>query len=260
MLELALPGRTTGIRVMAAALSALAALSLLADAALAQSHTRVWDIELGSPVADLPADEFVDPACGTAGGPPSLPLNSFADFARCPVEQATGLREVWFIYDDEWEFIARAQRDEREILQYSANSFFSQPIVTSLLIDDAGLVQGYRIVTDTRAPPEVRIEAYSLAEAFRARFGSPWSCEDLPRGAGENPIGNVFVKQHCERVTEDRFMSLDIRHLYRPGEDLRINPRNLSQTRNDFQSSTRFDVYNLVAVRDAPCCRASSLP
>src|SRR5207249_4224918 len=75
------------------------ALTLLVDSASAQQHPapRIWDIKLGTPAKDLPWTEFVDPACGTNGGPPGLPLASFAQFAKCPEEQS-GLREVSFIY------------------------------------------------------------------------------------------------------------------------------------------------------------------
>ena len=123
-----------------------------AGSVAAQSRTRLFDIELGVKLAGLPLDEWVDPACGTNGGPPSVPLDGFEAFARCPVEAATGLREIWFIYDDEWEYIGRAQRDEAQIGRYSANTLYRQPIVSSLLIDKSGVVQGYRIVTDPRAP------------------------------------------------------------------------------------------------------------
>src|SRR5262245_32687971 len=54
---------------------------------------RIWDVALGTPVAELPADEFVDPACGSNGGPPARVLASFAEFALCPAEPS-GLHEV----------------------------------------------------------------------------------------------------------------------------------------------------------------------
>ena len=69
-------------------------------------------------------------------GTPSLRLESFADFALCRTEARTGLHEVWFIYDDEWEYIARAYGDDEEIRRFSANVLYAQPIITSLLIDD----------------------------------------------------------------------------------------------------------------------------
>jgi hypothetical protein len=232
-----------------------------AGAAVAQSRTRVWDIQLGTPIAQLPQTEFVDPACGTNGGPPSLPLQAWADFARCPVEILTGLREIWFIYDDEWEYIARAQRDPFEIGRYSANSYYRQPIVTSLLIDDAGLVQGYRVVTDTRALIDLRMQAYLLFPIFKGMHSDgPWTCADLPTDARERPIDGVFVKSACQMMSERRYVKAEGRHLLKAGQDVRDKPRFLDQAVGDFESSARLEVYNLAAVRGAPCCPASARP
>src|SRR5689334_21208526 len=79
---------------------------------------KIWDIKLGTPVGALPADQFVDPACGTNGGPPARVLKSFAEFAQCAVETTTGLREVWFRYDDEMEYVGRARRSDIMIRQF----------------------------------------------------------------------------------------------------------------------------------------------
>ena len=75
-----------------------------------QPPPQIWDMKFGTPVGDLPDEEFVDPACGTNGGPPGLRLGSFEEFAKCRAE-SSGLREIWFRYDDELEYIARAARD-----------------------------------------------------------------------------------------------------------------------------------------------------
>ena len=99
---------------------------------------KIWDLKLGQPVSALPADDYVDPACGTNGGPPARVLKNFAEFGVCPIDRATGLHEVWFRYDDEMEYVARARRSDIMIRQYQANSLAGQPIITSLLIDDAG--------------------------------------------------------------------------------------------------------------------------
>jgi len=46
--------------------------------AVAQQRTpKIWDIQLGTPVGELPEDDFVDPACGTNGGTPGLRLGGF---------------------------------------------------------------------------------------------------------------------------------------------------------------------------------------
>ena len=226
---------------------------------LAQSTTRIFDIALGSPVSALPHDEFVDPACGTNGGPPALPLAGFEDFARCPVEEATGLRQVWFIYDDEWEYIARANREERIINRYSANTFFRQPIITSLMIDDAGLVQGYRVITDPRAHPEVRIEGFMLSGPFKGMFSdAPWTCTNFPPGERQEPIEGIFINTACELRSEAHVVKLVVHHFFKPGQDLRAIQRFLDVALGQFESSTRLEVYGAEAVTGAPCCRASA--
>src|ERR1700680_5262993 len=63
-----------------------------------QPVPRIWDVQLGTPVGELPEEEFVDPACGTNGGPPGLRIGGFEQFERCRAE-ASGLREVSFRYD-----------------------------------------------------------------------------------------------------------------------------------------------------------------
>ena len=244
------------MRASWSALSCLALLLVTAQPSLAQSRTRLFDLTFGAHVDTLPQEEWVDPACGTDGGPPSLRLASFGDFALCRTEARTGLREVWFIYDDEWEYIARAYRDPQEIGRYSANTLYGQPIVTSLLIDENGLVQGYRIVTDTRAPTAVRMLAHELFTMFKTVLrDAPWRCASLPMEAGEEPYEGLFLRDNCAMVTGDRLFWLEGRNLRKPGQGVLEAP-----PEGYFESSTRLEVYALDAVRDAPCCRASALP
>jgi hypothetical protein len=208
--------------------------------------TKIWDIKLGTPVAALPLDQFVDPACGTNGGPPSRVLGSFADFALCPPDKATGLHEVWFRYDDELEYVARARRSEIMIRLYQANVLGGQPIITSLLIDDAGLIQGYRIVNDPRAAGATRIEAYGLVELFKGMVAPGLDCVDLPPGPGERPIEDLFVKQSCEVKADGQVTKIEARRYYRPGQFL-INPNDNRMTENEFESSARLEVYRAPA-------------
>ncbi|HEY2227036.1 MAG TPA: hypothetical protein VGI22_04710 [Xanthobacteraceae bacterium] len=208
--------------------------------------TKIWDIKLGTAVAALPLDQFVDPACGTNGGPPSRVLGSFADFALCPPDKATGLHEVWFRYDDELEYVARARRSEIMIRLYQANVLGGQPIITSLLIDDAGLIQGYRIVNDPRAAGATRIEAYGLVELFKGMVAPGLDCVDLPPGPGERPIEDLFVKQSCEVKADGQVTKIEARRYYRPGQFL-INPNDNRMTENEFESSARLEVYRAPA-------------
>jgi hypothetical protein len=223
-------------------LAAAVWLGLAAGAAAQQLPPKIWDVKLGTPVAALPADEFVDPACGTNGGPPARVLASFAEFARCQVDKATGLHEVWFRYDDEMEYIARARRSEIMVRQYQANSLAGQPIITSLLIDDAGLVQGYRIVNDPRVAGDTRIDAYGLADLFKGMFGDGLSCTDLPPAPGERPIDDWFLKQSCEKSTDGKVTRIEARRYYKAGQ-YAVDPNDARVNENEFESSARLEVY-----------------
>jgi hypothetical protein len=209
---------------------------------------KIWDIRLGTPVAALPLDQFVDPACGTNGGPPSRVLPGFADYALCPLDKATGLHEVWFRYDDELEYVARARRSEIMIRLYQANALGGQPIITSLLIDDAGLVQGYRVVNDPRAAGGTRIEAYGLVDMFKGMVAPGLDCTDLPPAEGERPIEGLFVKQTCETKVDGQVTRIEARHYYKPGQFL-VNPNDNRLNQNEFESSARLEVFRPPAAK-----------
>jgi hypothetical protein len=232
---------------MAAAV-ALTALALVAAAAgtLAGAGTlpgrsgapQIWDVMPGTAVGDLPEEAFVDPACGTNGGPPGVPLGSFESFAKCRAEPS-GLREVWFRYDDELEYIARAARDPDAIARSNAMVVLGQPVILSLLIDPAGRVQGYRIITDPHAEEELRMSAYTVAVAFKARFGADgWACENLTPAAGETPIDGTFVKERCRKTADGQDVVVESRYYYKPGQAL-IDPNTGLPTTNQFESSAR---------------------
>jgi hypothetical protein len=206
-----------------------------------QPSPKVWDVQFGTHVGDLPDEEFVDPACGTNGGPPGLRLGSFEQFERCRAE-SSGLREIWFRYDDEVEYIARAARDPDAVARSNAMMVLGQPVTLSLLVDGAGLVQGYRILSDPHADPERRQDAYMIANAFKARFGAGgWDCSDLPPAAGETPVNGVFVKERCEKLADDQQVTLESRHYYKPGQAM-LDPNTGLPTVNQFESSSRIQV------------------
>jgi hypothetical protein len=213
-----------------------------------QSQPRIWNIKFGTPVGELPDEEFVDPACGTNGGPPGLRIATFEQFQRCSPE-ASGLREIWFRYDDEEEYIARAARDPDAIARANKMLVLGQPVVLSLLVDRAGLVQGYRIITDPRADPDLREDAYLLARAFKARFGADgWDCDDIPPNTGETPIDGEFLKQRCQKVMDGQQVTLESRHYYKPGQ-AQTDPNSGLLTVNQFESSTRFQIVNLDSIQ-----------
>ena len=246
------------MRTLTALLSIAWVLTLLSlQPGLAQSTTRIFSVELGMLVSALPSDEWVNPACGTNGGPPSITLDRFEDYRSCPAEPETGLREVWFIYDNEWEYIARAYRDPDEIRRFSENVFFGQPIITSLMIDNDGRVQGYRVITDPRAPGDVRLVAHLLSEIFKAQFsgGGQWQCQDLPPGERESAVDGDFVNSRCIMISETQFVKVEARLLRKPGQEYYPNPQ-----QGYFEGLARLEVYNSAAVIGRPCCPATPPP
>ena len=209
---------------------------------------QIWDVKPGTPVGDLPDEAFVDPACGTNGGPPGLPIGSFENFAKCRTE-SSGLREVWFRYDDELEYIARAARDADAVARSNAMVVLGQPVILSLLIDGAGLAQGYRIITDPHADEELRMYAYTVAIAFKTRFGTDgWACDQLAPAEGETPITGIFVKERCRKVADGQKIVVDSRYYYKPGQAL-LDPNTGLPTVNQFESSARMQMVAVDAVR-----------
>jgi hypothetical protein len=231
--------------IFGAAVMLLMAAACLPTKASAQAP-KIWDIAFGTPVASLPLDQFVDPACGTSGGPPARVLKSFAEFAQCARERTTGLHEVWFRYDDEMEYVARARRSDIMIRQYQANSMAGQPIITSLLIDGAGLVQGYRIVNDPRVESRTRLAAFGLADLFKGVAGMGLNCTNLPLAEGERPIDDWYTKEVCEKSADGRTYRIEARRYYKAGQ-YAVDPNENRLTENLFESSARIEVYKSTA-------------
>jgi hypothetical protein len=208
---------------------------------------EVWDIPLGARIADLP-DDYVDYACGTNGGPPSTPLAGWKDYRRCRPE-ANGLREVYFRYDDEIEYWAKANNLADQMEQYIGTKTYGFPVTVSALIGDegregaAGIVRGIRIVTDPRDPTGDRDEAYLLRNFLNARFGREgWQCADMAAEPGESAVTGVFIKQRCEKDMDGGVHGVLVtRHLRKPGQS-QYDPHSGRETTNQFESSVRFEL------------------
>src|SRR6266446_7026803 len=197
---------------------------------------EVWDIQLGAKVADLP-DGYVDYACGTNGGPPSTPLTGWKDYRRCRPD-ANGLREIYFRYDDELEYWAKANNLADQMEQFSGTKTYGFPVIVSVLINAEGTVGGIRIVSDPRDTSQNRDEAYFLRNFLTARLGrDSWQCEDLALEDGETPVDGVFVKQRCRKQIDDNTSAaLATRYLRKPGQS-RLDPRTGRETAGQFEST-----------------------
>ena len=223
-------------------ITAICVLALTMGAGQAQVPQRgeVWSLKLGAHIGDQPGD-FVEYACGSAGGAPSIPLTGMAEFKRCRAEES-GLREVYFRYDDELEYIARANNSPADIERFGGTKTYGFPIVASALIGEDAIVRGLRIVSDPRYDAN-RDDAYVLKNFITARLGRDnWTCEDLPIEEGETSVDGLYIKQRCVSTLEGGARAtIWVRHLRKAGQ-ARFDPRSGKQTKNQFESLVRLDL------------------
>jgi hypothetical protein len=223
-------------------ISALIILS--AASGLAEERPRradIWSLKLGTPASALPGKDFIDYACGSNGGPPQQPLAGWSDYGKCPAEPS-GLREVYFRYDDELEYWAKAHRARTLIAQYAGTKVLDFPVILSGLFDAGGTLAGLRIVTDPRASPQDRKQAYTLTNFLKARYGSEgWNCADTPPAPGETPVGNLYINQRCTKLAAgDMRVVLETKFLRRRGQAEFSSSGKL--TVGQFESSTRLEL------------------
>jgi hypothetical protein len=218
-------------------------------------RATIWDLKLGQPISAQPSPgEFGSFACGANGGPPRQPLSGWGDFMRCGAEPG-GLREVYFEYDDEYEFVARARNLPREVARWAGTTEAGFPVMASALFDDAGMLRAIRIVTDSRpdyrndtteANLKKRAGAYQLGGVMAARHGveAARDCSALPAAEGESAVGSLFVKLACELIDKERGIRILLRTNYfrKPGQS-GVNPQLPTQlTIGQFESSARLEI------------------
>ena len=221
-------------------------------------RATIWDLKLGQPVAaQPPARDFGGFACGANGGPPRQPLSGWSDFMRCGPEPG-GLHEVYFDYDDEYEYIARARELPREVARWAGTTEANFPVMTSALFDDHGVLRAIRIVTDSRpdyrndtteANLKRRAGAYLFGGAMAARYGveAARDCTSLPAAEGESPVGSLFVKLDCELIDKTRGIKVLLRTRFfrKPGQS-GVNPQLATQlTVGQFESTARLEIHEL---------------
>ena len=208
------------------------------------TRLNVWDIHIGETAAEIP-DGFINYACGTDGGPPSIPLKNFTEFKKCRSD-ANGLHEVYFEYDDELEYWARALELEAEIRRYAGTTAYEFPVVASLLFDDAGVAKGERLVTDPRQQvlARDRREFWVLAEFIRHRFGDDgWQCKEVPPDEGEHAVGSLFIKNDCVKKANGLRLVLEQRYFRKKGQQA-VDPETGQSRPEDYESATRFEMYD----------------
>jgi hypothetical protein len=208
------------------------------------TRLNVWDIHIGELASAIP-DGFINYACGTGGGPPSIPLANFTEFKKCRPD-ANGLHEVYFEYDDELEYWARALDFKEEIRRYAGTTAYEFPVVASVLFDDAGVVKGERLVTDPRqqVPARDRKEFWLLADFIRQRFGDDgWECKDVAPEEGEHAVGSFFIKNDCVKTANGLHLILEQRYFRKKGQQS-VDPQTGQSRPEDYESATRFEMYD----------------
>jgi hypothetical protein len=217
---------------------------LAGDAAVAQqrpTRLEIWDLKLGTPMAELP-DEFTDYACGTGGGPPSMAINHWRDYRRCRPEPG-GLREVYFRYDDELEYWAKANNFTTEMEQFSGTKVYGFPVVLSALFDARGVLAGLRVVSDPRDTTRRREDAHALRNFITARFGRDgWACTDHPLADGETPVLRTFIKQDCTKAIDGIGNAVLHTRFFRKKGQSQYDPRTDRETEGQFESFVRFEL------------------
>ncbi len=218
-------GRLRGM-IVTGLLCALAAAPAAVRAAEDPLEGDLRDLRVGMTVDQLPAEGYVDLACGSNGRAPGAALARWAEFARCPPD-AAGLHEVTFAYAES----RLAELGER----WEGTKVAGHPVIPSLLIDDQGVVQGIRIVTDPKARMYLKKKAFLLGIRVMGRYGREgWTCTEAKPGGGRSPVGGVFIDRHCEKTFHDRRVILETA-LYRAAD----------QQGQEFTDETRLEIFKL---------------
>ena len=139
---------------------------------------------------------------------------------RCPLmvisDGAAGLHALRFRYQDGGNELAFVNDT------YEGTKVGGHPVVLTMLISGAGVVQGLRVETDPAARLNRRKKAHLLGALAKARYGEDgWACTGTPPAAGEEPVGGLFVNERCEKATPTRRYVVSRQMFRRVGADQR---------------------------------------
>jgi hypothetical protein len=225
----------------------VAATTVLLPTASAQQtdvdRGEIRGLKLGHEARSMRLAGLGDFACGSNGGAPRARLDDWTDFAKCRPED-NGLHEVYVRFDDEQEYIGRAIDDPMYARGKGGTRLAGHPVILSALFDRAGVVRALRFVTDPRAAAHERRMAHLLRLAVFNRYDPEgWTCTDFPAAAGETPVGGIFVKQRCEKLTAERRLTVESRFLRKPGQT-DFDPKTGDYKAGQFESTTRFEIFD----------------
>jgi hypothetical protein len=225
-------------------------LSLAATARAATFSPEFRTLALGIEAKDLPTEGYEAFACGSNGGPPLRRLRDWTEFRNCTPD-SHGLREVYVEFGSAIGRLAERFREQYGedlwIQRYGGTRVANFPVVMSLLFDDAGIVRGFRAVTDSRAGAEERGRSYLMRFRIYPLYGSDgWNCVDRQPAPGETPVGTTYLNQLCTKVIEGKWVRVEGQWFRRPGQT------GVDQfgdhVPGQFQAQTRWEVYDASVV------------
>jgi hypothetical protein len=184
--------------------AAVVAVCLFPMGLVAAEQNDLREFRVGMSVSELPATGYGGFSCIAD---PTKTLSDWTNYQMCPIAP-DGTRAIGFRYGN---------GDEDEKTQVGG-----QAVRLGLLIGNDARVAAIKIGTDPQAKLYLRKKAHLFALQVRARFGEEgWTCQQTPPTPTEQPVGGVFVHEHCEKMTPTRHFLLD-RALFRdPAKDLR---------------------------------------
>lgn len=179
--------------------------------ARAAEPNDIREFRVGMALGDLPPSGYGEFTCMAE---PTRKIEAWSQYKECPTD-AAGRHEVGFRYDLDVNPMASLNEG------YNGTRVGGHPVVISLLIGDDARVDAIRIDTDPHARLYMRKKAFLLADQVKERYGKDgWVCQEGTPKADEQPVGGMFIKEHCEKTTASRHFILD-HELYRdPNKDV----------------------------------------
>ncbi|MBR1215049.1 hypothetical protein JQ641_31025 [Bradyrhizobium sp. JYMT SZCCT0180] len=195
-------------------LSGVVAAGLLVWQAVALAHSPAHteefggndlrDIRLGMAAGELPETGYVDFSCADDLKRTLAGWNNWRD---CPAD-AKAMRAIRFGYDP---FTSR-----------DGTMVAGHPAILTLLIDDSGHVAGLQIETDPKARLYIRKKAFLLGIQAKSRYGQEgWTCSEGQPGAGDQPVGGVYLKERCTKTVSGRSLTVERNLFRRPDQDIK---------------------------------------
>ncbi len=212
-----------GRRTLAALLLALAAMhpATAAESQPGAPENDLREFRIGMTADELPRTGYLGFACAAG---PGRKLDNWQGYSQCPPE--SGWHAVRFQYDEAANPLAKVNG------LYEGTKVGGHPVLLTALIGDDARLKGLVIETDPAARLYLRKKAVLFGEQVKARYGDAgWTCAKEEPGADQEPVGGVFMNEHCEKTTATRKLTLDRVLFRRAGQELK-----------DFVSRSRLEI------------------